>query len=93
MSTKVAPGSPGFAYRGYKLTSWSDAEERLVETMKGGQVPNKVETALRNGGAEMISGMSEKLGNIIVDREVVSGANPMAANALGIQFVEMLKAY
>ena len=93
LSTKFAHGSAGFAYKGYKLTSWSDAEEKLVETVKGGEVPTKVESSLRDEGAEMVTGTSQKLGSITVDREVVSGANPMATSALGAKFVEMLKAH
>ena len=65
----------------------------LIETMKGGEVPTKVESSLRDEGAEMVTGTSQKLGSITVDREVVSGANPMAASALGAKFVEMLKAH
>ncbi|EMD34501.1 hypothetical protein CERSUDRAFT_107642 [Gelatoporia subvermispora B] len=90
LSTKYAPNSPGFAYKGYKLTSWSDQEEKLVETLKRGEVP-KVESTLRAEGADMISTLGKKAGDITVDREVVSGANPMAANALGAKFVEMLQ--
>ncbi|KAI0713411.1 ThiJ/PfpI family protein [Earliella scabrosa] len=93
LSTKYAPNSLGFAYKGYKLTSWSDAEEKLVETMKGGTVPTKVESTLKEEGAEMLTSVGKKMGGITVDREVVSGANPMAANALGTQFVQMLKAH
>lgn len=90
LSTKVAPGSPGFAYKGYKITSWSDTEEKLVETLKGGSI-TKVESSLRDAGAIMVEDAGTKAGKITVDREVVSGANPMAANALGDKFVEMLK--
>ena len=61
--------------------------------MKGGEVPVKVESALAAEGAEMVTTASKKLGAITVDREVVSGANPMAVNALGSKFVEMLKAH
>ena len=86
------PNSIGFAYKGYQLTSWSDAEEKLVETMKGGEVPTKVETSLRDEGAQMMTGIGKTFGGITVDREVVFGANPMAADALGTQFVQMLKA-
>lgn len=89
LSTKVAPNSDGFAYKGYKITSWSDAEEGLVETMKGGHI-EKVESALREAGADMQTGATKKMGGITVDREVVSGANPFAVKALGSQFVEML---
>ena len=40
----------------------------------------------------MVSTAGKKLGGITIDREVVSGANPMAAEALGSKFVDMLGA-
>lgn len=89
LSTAVAPQSDGFAYKGYKITSWSDAEEGLVETLKGGHI-EKVESALREAGADMQTGATKKLGGITVDRELVSGANPLAVKGLGTKFVEML---
>ncbi|KAF2139250.1 uncharacterized protein K452DRAFT_289804 [Aplosporella prunicola CBS 121167] len=90
LSTKYGPKGQ-FAYKGYKLTSWSDAEEKFMETIFRGEV-EKVESVLRENGAEMIEGPGEKIGNITIDREVVSGGNPMAADALGSKFLEMLKA-
>ncbi|KAI0340198.1 ThiJ/PfpI family protein [Trametopsis cervina] len=92
LSTKHAPNSAGFAYKGYKMTSWSDAEESLIESLKGGELPAKVESTLANEGAEMISTVGKKLGSITVDRELISGANPMCANSLGTEFVQKLKA-
>ncbi|GJE98145.1 class I glutamine amidotransferase-like protein [Phanerochaete sordida] len=92
LSTQCAPGDPGFAYKGYRITSWSDAEESLVETLKGGTVPAKVESTLAAAGAEMVSNLNKKMGQITVDRELVSGANPMAAASLGDKFIEMLQA-
>lgn len=60
--------------------------------MKGGQVPVKVESSLAAEGAEMVTGMGNKVGSITTDRELISGANPMAANGLGSEFVSMLQA-
>lgn len=88
LSTK-ATGDGEFAYKGYKITSWSDAEEKMMETMLGGEI-DKVESSLRDAGAEMVEGAGEKVGYITVDKEVASGGNPMAADALGKQFVTML---
>ncbi|KAI9150640.1 ThiJ/PfpI family protein [Paramyrothecium foliicola] len=82
-------GDGTFAYKGYKISSWSDAEEKLMETMLGGEIP-KVESALRDAGAEMVEGLKEKAGYITVDREVISGGNPLAANSLGERFIQML---
>lgn len=56
-----------------------------------GEVPVKVESALGAEGAQMITSTSQKLGSITVDRELVTGSNPMAANSIGAKFVEMLK--
>ncbi|KAH7103442.1 ThiJ/PfpI family protein [Auriculariales sp. MPI-PUGE-AT-0066] len=61
-----------FAYKGYKLISWSDTEEGLVETLKGGEI-TKVQSSLANAGAVMIDTLAAKAGSINVDREVVTG--------------------
>lgn len=82
-------GDGTFLYKDYKLTSWSDVEERIMETMLGGEI-DKVESSLRQAGAEMVEGFGEKFGAITTDREVVSGGNPLAANALGDRFLQML---
>jgi len=90
LSTKYAIGSTGFAYKGYKITSWSDTEEKMVELMKGGEI-KKVESSLRDAGAIMIEGAAEKFGSITEDREVVSGGNPMAADSLADTFLYMME--
>lgn len=90
LSTRCA-GEGNFVYGGYKITSWSDAEEKVMETVMRGEI-DKVEGSLRAAGADMQEGLGEMTGAITVDREVVSGGNPLAANALGDKFLEMLKA-
>lgn len=84
-------GDKEFAYKGYKITSWSDAEEKVMETLLRGEI-DKVESALRDAGADMVEGAGEKVGAITVDKEVVSGGNPLAADALGNKFLELLSA-
>ncbi|KAJ5164260.1 ThiJ/PfpI [Penicillium coprophilum] len=84
LSTKKA-GDGSFVYHGYKITSWSDAEEKLMETLWGGEV-EKVESALRDEGAIMVEGVREKTGGTTLHRELVSAGNPLAANALGDRF-------
>lgn len=88
LSTKKA-GDGSFAYDGYEIMSWSDAEERMMEAMWSGEV-EKVESALRKEGAVMAEGASEKAGSTTLHRELVSGGNPLAANALGDRFLRML---
>ncbi|KAJ5587735.1 class I glutamine amidotransferase-like protein [Penicillium hispanicum] len=88
LSTKKA-GDGSFVYAGYNITSWSDAEEKMMETLWGGEV-EKVESALRNEGATMVEGAAEKVGGTTLHRELVTGGNPMAANALGDRFLRMI---
>ena len=42
----------------------------------------KVASSLAEAGAEMVEGVATALGKITEDREVVTGDNPMAADAL-----------
>lgn len=88
LSTKQA-GDGTFIYKDYKITSWSDAEEKLMETILGGEI-EKVESALRNEGAIMVEGAAEKIGYTTLHKELVTGANPMAANTLGDRFLHMI---
>ncbi|KAL4787180.1 class I glutamine amidotransferase-like protein [Aspergillus varians] len=88
LSTKQS-GDGTFAYKGYKITSWSDAEEAAMETLLGGEI-EKVESALRNEGADMVEGAGEKIGQTTLHRELLTGGNPLAANELGNRFVRMI---
>lgn len=90
LSTKYALGSAGFAYEGYRITSSSDAEEGFVEMMKDGTIPTTVESTLASEDVEMVTGMGQMVGSITVDRELITGSNPMAARGLGQRFVQML---
>jgi putative intracellular protease/amidase len=90
LSTKYGPNKE-FAYKGYKLTSWSDAEEKFMETILRGEIA-KVEGTLKEEGADMQEGIAKSLGSITVDREVITGDNPMSANAIGDKFLEMIAA-
>lgn len=88
LSTKNA-GDGKFVYDGYQMTVWSDAEEKLMETLWAGEV-QKVESALRDQGAVMVEGAAEKIGDTTLHHELVTGGNPLAANALGDRFLRML---
>lgn len=90
LSTKVGPQGE-FAYKGYKLTAWSDLEEKFMETIFRGEI-SKVESTLRENGADMQEGIAKSVGQITVDREVITGDNPMSANAIGDKFLRMMAA-
>jgi len=58
--------------------------------LKGGTVP-KVEEALKEAGAEFVSGVGNKLaGGITHDRELITASNPTGAVTLGREFLEAL---
>jgi putative intracellular protease/amidase len=90
LSTKFGPKQE-FAYKGYKLTAWSDMEEKFMETILRGEI-QKVAATLQENGADMQEGVAKSLGSITVDREVVTGDNPTSANAIGDKFLEMMAA-
>lgn len=74
------------------MTAWSDVEEKFMETIFRGEV-DKVESTLRGEGADMQEGVGKSLlGYITVDRELITGDNPMSANAIGDKFIEMMAA-
>lgn len=58
LSTKYGPDKQ-FAYKGYKMTSWSNAEEKVMETCFRGEI-TKVEGTLREGAA-MQEGVAKSL--------------------------------
>ncbi|PLB50037.1 class I glutamine amidotransferase-like protein [Aspergillus steynii IBT 23096] len=88
LSTKKV-GDGTFVYKGYDITAWSDAEEKMMETLWGGEV-EKVESALRNEGANMVEGAKEVTGGVTLHRELLTGGNPLAAEELGNRFLRML---
>lgn len=88
LSTKYGP-SKEFAYEGYKMTAWSNVEEKFMETIFRGEI-DKVESTLRAEGADMQEGVAKSLGSITLDRELITGDNPMSANGIGDKFLEML---
>ncbi|KAI8932474.1 hypothetical protein NX059_010658 [Plenodomus lindquistii] len=90
LSTKVGPTGE-FAYKGYKMTAWSDVEEKFMETIFRGEI-DKVESTLRAEGADMQEGVAKSLGYITVDRELITGDNPMSADGIGEKFLEMIGA-
>ncbi|GKZ32378.1 hypothetical protein AbraIFM66950_001731 [Aspergillus brasiliensis] len=78
-----------FAYKGYEITCWSDAEEKVMETLLRGEI-EKCESQLRDAGAVMVEGGREKLGKTTLCRELLTGGNPLAAEELGERFVRMV---
>lgn len=77
------------AFAGNYLES---SQEKLMEMVMRGEIVKVEETLLREADADIQPGLGGIPGAISVDREVVSGGNPLAANALGDEFLDMMRA-
>ncbi|TPX70003.1 hypothetical protein SpCBS45565_g02092 [Spizellomyces sp. 'palustris'] len=87
LSTKTEEGCP---YAGYKVTAYSNTEDKLNEIMWWGTLPYKLVDELEKAGlsCQETFPMGSK---VTVDRELVSGQNPSSASAFGDAFVKKLE--
>jgi putative intracellular protease/amidase len=90
-ATKLAAGWP---YAGYRLTAFATGEEELVEgprSQLGGSMQFYIANALTEAGAH-VDAVADWQSNVIEDREVLSGQQPLSAEAVGDAFVAKLNA-
>lgn len=83
----------GWPYAGYRLTVFSTGEEQALEGPNGlgGYVQFYPVNALAEAGAH-VDTVANWHSNVIVDRELVTGQQPMSAPAFGDTLVEKLDA-
>jgi len=79
-----------FAFKDYKITCYSNAEEKTNEWMWWDNLSNKLETMLRDNGAKMNIAWP-MMSKVTQDRELITGQNPTSAYQLGVEFVSMLQ--
>jgi len=79
-----------FPYKGYKAVSFSDKTDKFTPSIGyiPGPLPWLQQEALRKEGM-LVANESEK-GEIVVDRELVTGDSPLAANGIGLRAAPML---
>ncbi len=80
-------------YKGYRLTVFSDVEENTAiaqGAFKGGLVFFP-EDALAKAGATIVNNQTPWQENVIVDRELITGQNPMSTHKFADELVKMLK--
>lgn len=83
-------GDNDWAYRGYKVTCYSDTEEKTNELMWGSHLSmEKAQSALSKAGAELVTAMP-MLKKVTIDRELITGQNPSSAYGVGEALVEAL---
>lgn len=80
-------------YKDYRVTVFSNAEEKIGEDDDafGGKLKFYPEDALNEAGARVINEQDPWQANVIKDRELITGQNPMSGHRFAHVFVESLK--
>ena len=82
----------GWVYKGYKMTVFSNDEERVVEKTKlKGSVPFDPEDTLREHGAKVLV-KPKWHEHVVVDRELITGQNPQSERKMIEVFIKKLNA-
>ncbi|EJU04644.1 ThiJ/PfpI family protein [Dacryopinax primogenitus] len=90
LSTLHASEYSGFAYPGYRITTFSNPDEKSNAPNSGPLISN-MEDALKAAGATLVSEKDQReMGEITHDRELVTAGNFTGAKTLAEEFLEML---
>ena len=83
-------GQAECAYKGYKINMFTDKTDAFTPTVGylPGPMPWKAQEALEAKGLEVLN--KSETGAVTVDRELITGDSPDAANNLGIQAAPLL---
>jgi len=93
MTAGTARAQPQWIYTGYRMTVLDDRVEAMVKPMfKGDEMKFYPEDALRTAGASFSEGRDALASHVVTDRELITGANPASAPAVGKALVAALKA-
>ena len=88
---KATELAKGWAYAGYQMTVFSEAEEAWAEkNVLGGELTFDMPKALRLAGGQVTTGPDFK-SNAVVDRELITGQNPASDRAIGAGLVKALE--
>lgn len=80
--------APGFLM-GKAVTSFTDVEEELV--MRSKHIPFKLESKLKEHGANFSSSTIPFTSNVVTDGLVVTGQNPLSAHSTALALLELVK--
>ncbi len=88
---KAAEWAKGWQYAGYKLTVFSNSEEKVVEDkVLNAKLYFTVADALSIAGGEVINTDVNFAPNVIEDRELITGQNPSSDHPLAAKLVAAL---
>lgn len=87
-----AQKAQGWIYAGYKMTVFSNIEERMAEMKFPAHLQFHIESALQTAGAEMDTALLPMQSKVVHDRELVTGQNPFSDGELSMRLLAMLEA-
>lgn len=91
MAQGATPTQPKWIYSGYKVTVFSNAEEEASKAqLGGGEMKFYPETALVKAGLKFSKAANWE-GNIVTDRELITGQNPASAPLVGKELLVRLQ--
>jgi putative intracellular protease/amidase len=88
---KAAAWAKGWQYEGYRMTVFSNSEEKIVEDviLKAKLYFNVADT-LQIAGGEVSSNATDFAPHVVVDRELITGQNPASDHVVAKAFVDAL---
>lgn len=87
----AAPAQPKWIYAGYKVTVFTNAEEEASKgQLGGGEMKFYPETALVKAGLKFSKAANWE-GNMVTDRELITGQNPASAPLVGKELLVRLQ--
>ena len=79
-------------YAGYQLTVISNQEEEMAKgLLNGGEMKFYPQTALEQAGARHISNQTPFTPNVVTDRELITGQNPLSAPRVAEELLKRLR--
>lgn len=83
----------GDTYKGYKIAAFPDSLDKITPYLGylPGHLPFYFGEMLRSQGVEIVNGLADAPGQTNVDRELITGDSPDAANKVGHLAVEALR--
>ncbi len=88
---KAKEWAKGWQYAGYKMTVFSNTEEKVVEDLiLNAKLHFNVVDALETAGGKVVTSTVDFEPNVIEDRELITGQNPRSDHPLAATFVAAL---
>jgi putative intracellular protease/amidase len=92
-TAKASATAKDWQYKGYRMTIFSNSEEKAVEAnVFGAQLLYSVADALALAGGNVENGEIDYDPFVVVDRELITGQNPRSDHKVAAHFVEALDA-